>query len=70
MIRDKSLPETGPGLPGHTSAAGKPSVVPQFREIRRNFIIGVCPNYALPFIAASSVAHEQYSDDPPDELSW
>jgi hypothetical protein len=53
MIRDKSLPETGPGLPGHTSAAGKPSVVPQFREIRRNFIIGVCPNYALSFIVAS-----------------
>jgi hypothetical protein len=42
MVRDPSKPLIGPGLPGHTATNGKPSVVPQFREIRKNFIIGVC----------------------------
>ena len=41
MIRDDSLSATGPGLPGHRDAMGKPSIVPKFREIRKNFIIGV-----------------------------
>jgi hypothetical protein len=41
MIRDNSLPPTGPGLPGHKDAKGAPSIVPKFREIRKNFIIGV-----------------------------
>merc|ERR1711871_1139221 len=40
-IRDDSLAPTGPGLPGHRDANGKPSIVPKFREIRKNFIIGV-----------------------------
>ena len=31
---------SGTGLPGHDDAKGKPSVVPKFREIRKNFIIG------------------------------
>ena len=38
MIRDDSLPPTGPGLPGHVDAKGKPSIVPKFREIRKNFV--------------------------------
>jgi hypothetical protein len=41
MVRDDSLPPTGPGLPGHVDAKGKPSIVPKFREIRKNFIIGL-----------------------------
>eukprot|EP00035_Acanthoeca_spectabilis_P015942 m.320896 g.320896 ORF g.320896 m.320896 type:complete len:126 (+) comp16454_c0_seq31:4484-4861(+) len=41
MICEKSQPAIGPGLPGHVDAAGKPSIVPRFREIRKNFMIGV-----------------------------
>lgn len=45
MIRNGKLGPTGtvpvgPGLPGHDDANGIPSVVPKFREIRKNFIIG------------------------------
>eukprot|EP00039_Didymoeca_costata_P026545 m.16129 g.16129 ORF g.16129 m.16129 type:complete len:957 (+) comp5588_c0_seq1:70-2940(+) len=40
MIRNMSKPAVGDGLPGHDDATGKPSVVPKFREIRHNFIIG------------------------------
>eukprot|EP00051_Salpingoeca_urceolata_P015335 m.198436 g.198436 ORF g.198436 m.198436 type:complete len:722 (-) comp18370_c0_seq6:228-2393(-) len=40
MIRDADKPRVGPGLPGHDSANGRPSVVPKFREIRHNLIIG------------------------------
>jgi len=41
MIRNTSSSPIGPGLPGHMDATGTPSVVPRFREIRRNFIVGV-----------------------------
>jgi len=27
-------------LPGHDAANGKPSVIPTFRQIRKNFIVG------------------------------
>ena len=41
MIRDDKLGRIGPGLPGHRDAKGQPSIVPKFREIRHNFIIGL-----------------------------
>eukprot|EP00041_Stephanoeca_diplocostata_P008798 m.131773 g.131773 ORF g.131773 m.131773 type:complete len:956 (+) comp17481_c0_seq4:331-3198(+) len=40
LIRDTTLPRVGDGTPGHVRSNGKPTVVPLFREIRKNFIIG------------------------------
>ena len=40
MKRDKTKPAVGEEMPGHVPADG-PSVVPKFRHIRKNFIIGV-----------------------------
>ena len=40
MKRDKTKPAVGDDLPGHVLADG-PSVVPRFRHIRKNMIIGV-----------------------------